>query len=81
MRSQIQCSGFPIKKTLDDFRFLFPASILINAKSMSLGHHAASWKTGENVDLPRPPGVGQTILASALGLLAAQHRFSTYYIN
>ena len=28
-----------------------------------------------------PPGVGKTHLASALGLVAAQHRFSTYYIN
>ena len=28
-----------------------------------------------------PPGVGKTHLASALGLVAAQHRFSTYYVN
>ncbi len=28
-----------------------------------------------------PPGVGKTHLASALGLVAARHRFSTYYIN
>ncbi len=28
-----------------------------------------------------PPGEGKTHLASALGLVAAQHRFSTYYIN
>ena len=28
-----------------------------------------------------PPGVGKTHLASALGLVAAKHRFSTYYIN
>ena len=28
-----------------------------------------------------PPGVGKTHLASALGLVAAQHQFSTYYVN
>ena len=29
----------------------------------------------------KQPGVGKTHLASALGLVAAQHRFSTYYVN
>ena len=28
-----------------------------------------------------PPGVGKTHLATALGMEAAKHRFSTYYIN
>ena len=38
-------------------------------------------ENGENVVFLGPPGVGKTHLASALGLVAAQHRFSTYYIN
>ncbi len=37
-----------------------------------------SWK---NVVFLDPPGVGKTHLVSALGLVAARHRFSTYYIN
>lgn len=36
---------------------------------------------GENVVFLGPPGVGKTHLASALGLVAAKHRFSAYYIN
>ncbi len=35
----------------------------------------------ENVVFLGPPGAGKPHLASALGLEAAQHRFSTYYIN
>ena len=38
-------------------------------------------ENGENVVFLGPPGVGKTHLASALGLVAAQHRFSTYYVN
>jgi len=38
-------------------------------------------ENGENVVFLGPPGVGKTHLASALSLVAAQHRFSTYYIN
>ena len=38
-------------------------------------------ENGENVVFLGPPGVGKTHLTSALGLVAAQHRFSTYYIN
>ena len=62
---QVQVSGFPIKKTLDDFDFSFQRFL----------------ESGENVVFLGPPGVGKTHLASALGLVAAQHRFSTYYIN
>ena len=35
----------------------------------------------ENVVFLGPPGVGKTHLASALGLVAAQHRFFTCYVN
>ncbi len=36
---------------------------------------------GENVVFLGPPGVGKTHLASALGPVAAKHRFSTYCVN
>ena len=38
-------------------------------------------ENGENIVFLGPPGVGKTHLASAFGMVAARHRFSTYYIN
>ena len=38
-------------------------------------------ENGKNVVFLGPPGVGKTHLASAFELVAAKHRFSTYYIN
>ena len=35
----------------------------------------------ENVVFLETPGVGKTHLAVSLGMIAAQHRYSTYYIN
>ena len=76
---QVQVSGFPIKKTLDDFDFSFQPSI---DKRQIVEFAAMRFlESGENVVFLGPPGVGKTHLASALGLVAAQHRFSTYYIN
>ena len=73
---QIQMSGFPIKKTLDDFDFSFQPSI--DKRQIDELATMRFLENGENVG---PPGVGKTHLASALGLVAAQHRFSTCYIN
>lgn len=72
-------SGFPIKKTLDDFDFSFQPSI--DKRQIDELATMRFLENGENVVFLGPPGVGKTHLASALGLVAAQHRFSTYYIN
>ena len=76
---QVQMSGFPIKKTLDDFDFSFQPSI--DKRQIDELATMRFLENGENVVFLGPPGVGKTHLASALGLVAAQHRFSTYYIN
>jgi len=76
---QIQMSGFSIKKTLDDFDFSFQPSI--DKRQIDELATMRFLENGENVVFLGPPGVGKTHLASALGLVAAQHRFSTYYIN
>ena len=76
---QIQMSGFPIKKTLDDFDFSFQPSI--DKRQIDELATMRFLENGENVVFLGPPGVGKTHLASALGLVAARHRFSTYYIN
>lgn len=76
---QVQMSGFPIKKTLTDFDFAFQPSIdrrqIEELATMRFVGNA------ENVVFLGPPGVGKTHLATALGMVAAQHRFSMYYIN
>ena len=38
-------------------------------------------ENGENIIFLGPPGVGKIHLANALGMVAARHRCSTYYIN
>ena len=76
---QIQMSGFPIRKTLDDFDFSFQPSI--DKRQIDELATMRFLENGENVVFLGPPGVGKTHLASALGLVAARHRFSTYYIN
>jgi len=76
---QVLMSGFPIKKTLSDFDFSFQPSLdqrqIEELATMRFVGNA------ENVVFLGPPGVGKTHLATVLGLVAAQHRFSMYYIN
>ena len=76
---QAQMSGSPIKKTLDDFDFSFQPSI--DKRQIDELATMRFLENGEHVVFLGPPSVGKTYLASALGLVAAQHRFSTYYIN
>ena len=76
---QIQMSGFLIKNTLDDFGFSFQPSI--DKRQIDELATMCFLENEENVVSLGPPGVGKTHLASALGLVAAQRRFSTYYAN
>lgn len=76
---QLQMSGFPIKKSLEDFDFGFQPSI--DKRQIDELSTMRFLENGENVVFLGPPGVGKTHLATALGMVAARHRFSTYYIN
>jgi DNA replication protein len=76
---QIQMSGFPIKKGLEDFDFSFQPSI--DKRQIDELATMRFLENGENIIFLGPPGVGKTHLASALGMVAARHRCSTYYIN
>ena len=76
---ELQMSGSPIKKTLADFDFSFQPST--DKRQIDKLATMRFLENGENVVFLGPPGVGKTHPASALGLVAAQHRFSTYYIN
>ena len=77
--SQIQMSGFPFQKTLDIFDFSFQPSIdknqILELATMRFVENK------ENAVFLGPPGVGKTHLAVALGMIAAQNRYSTYYIS
>jgi DNA replication protein DnaC len=76
---QVQMSGFPIKKTLEEFDFGFQPSI--DQRQIQELATMRFLENKENIVFLGPPGVGKTHLASALGMVAAKHRYSTYYIN
>lgn len=77
--SQIQMSGFPFRKTMEMFDFTFQPSIdrtqIDELRTMRFVENK------ENVVFLGTPGVGKTHLAVALGIIAAENRYSTYYIN
>jgi len=79
VENQIQMSGFPFKKTMEMFDFSFQPSI--DKSQIDELCTMRFIENKENVVFLGTPGVGKTHLAVALGILAAQHRFSTYYIN
>ncbi len=77
--TQIQTSGFPMRKELKHFDFDFQPSI--DKRQIYELATMRFLENGENIIFLGPPGVGKTHLATALGLTAAEHRASTYYIN
>jgi len=79
VEKQIQMSGFPMKKGVDDFDFSFQPSI--DKRQIDELCTMRFLENAENVVFLGPPGVGKTHLATALGMEAARHRYSTYYIN
>ena len=76
---QTQMSGFPIKKTLEDFDFGFQPSI--DKRQIDELATMRFVENAENIVFLGSPGVGKTHLANALGMVAAKNRYSTYYTN
>jgi DNA replication protein DnaC len=79
IETQMKTSGFPMKKELKDFDFSFQPSI--DKRQIDELTTMRFLENGENIVFLGPPGVGKTHLATALGIVAAGHRCSTYYIN
>lgn len=79
VENQIKMSGFPYRKTLETFDFDFQPSI--NKEQILELATMRFVENKENVVFLGTPGVGKTHLAVALGMIAAEHRYSTYYIN
>ena len=79
VEKQIQMSGFPMKKGIADFDFSFQPSI--DKRQVEELCTMRFLENAENIVFLGPPGVGKTHLATAIGMEAARHRFSTYYVN
>ena len=75
----IKASNFPFRKTLDDYDFSFQPSVSENqirelANLSFIENH-------ENIIFIGNSGVGKTHLAVSLGIEAAKHRNSVYFIT
>ena len=72
-------SGFPFRKTMDDFDFTFQPSIdrstMDDLMTMRYKHN------NENVVFLGPPGVGKTHLSVALGMRAIISDIPVYYVS
>jgi len=77
--ANVKVAGFPFEKELEDFDFLFQPSIN-KAQIMDLAT-LRFIENGQNVLFLGSSGVGKTHLATAIGVKAAQSRYSTYFIS
>lgn len=75
----IKASNFPFRKTLDDYDFSFQPSV--NENQIKELSNLGFIKENENIVFIGNPGVGKTHLAVALGMEAARHRNSVYFIT
>jgi DNA replication protein DnaC len=67
---RIRAAGFPARKTLEDFDFNAQAAVRQQIAALASG---AFLTEARNIVLLGPPGTGKTHLATALGIIAAQH--------
>lgn len=75
----IKSSNFPFRKTLDDYDFSFQPSVSEN-KLKEL-HNLSFIEEKENIIFIGNSGVGKTHLAVSIGIEAAKHRNSVYFIT
>lgn len=75
----IKASNFPFRKTLNDYDFAFQPSVSENQiRELS---NLSFIENHENIIFIGNSGVGKTHLAVALGIEAAKHRNSVYFIT
>ena len=75
----VRTAGFPFIKTFDDFDFSFQPTI--NKEQILDFKNLRFVEKKENIIFVGSPGVGKTHLATAIGIIAAKNRDSTYFIN
>lgn len=75
----IKSSNFPFRKTLNDYDFAFQPSV--SEMQIRELNNLGFIEQNENIVFIGNPGVGKTHLAVALGMEAAKHRNSVYFIT
>lgn len=75
----VKMAGFPKLKTLAEFDFDYQPSI--NKQQIQDFNSLRFIEKKENIIFYGNSGVGKTHLATAIGITAAQNRFSTYFIK
>lgn len=75
----VHTAGFPCEKTFEDFDFNFQPSI--NKKEIEDFMSLRFMENNENIMFVGSSGTGKTHLATAIGIEAAKHRKSVYFIT
>lgn len=75
----IKAANFPFKKTLEDYDFSFQPSV--NENQIRELSNLSFIENHENIVFIGNSGVGKTHLAVSLGIEAAKHRNSVYFIS
>ena len=75
----VRTAGFPFIKTFEDFDFSFQPTI--NKEQILDFKNLRFIENKENIIFVGSPGVGKTHLATSIGIVVAQNRDSTYFIN
>ena len=75
----IKASNFPFRKTLDNYDFVFQPSV--NENQIRELSKLGFIENHENIIFVGNSGVGKTHLAVSLGIEAAKHRNSVYFIT
>lgn len=79
VENQIRMAGFPGRKTFELYDFSFQPQI--DLEVMNDLRTLRFITNAENIVFLGTPGVGKTHLAIALGILAIEHKYSTYFVN
>ena len=79
MNACVKAANFPFIKTMDDFDFSFQPTL---NRDMIRGFTDLRFiEQKENILFIGSPGFGKTHLSVAIGVEAARHRNSTYFIH
>lgn len=75
----VKTAGFPFEKTMKDYDFSYQPSV--NREEMLEYGSLRFIENKENLLFVGSPGTGKTHLATAIGIEAAMHHYSTYFIT